>query len=193
MIKFCKKCSKETERYFDGRCKPCTKISTAIYRFENRDKRLLYDANYREKNKEKISNYHVIYHSKNKEKISEYHSIYYAKNKVKLDKLIKNYRIANPDVIRRSSNNRRAKKLGNGGKLTKGLFDKLFTLQRGKCPSCKGSLSNVKPRSPMDHIIALANGGENVDSNIQLLCRICNSRKHTKGNVEFMQECGFLL
>lgn len=99
----------------------------------------------------------------------------------------------NPELARVYSHNRRARKLSVGGKLSKGLFDKLFVLQRGKCPVCKTALSNVRPRSPMDHIVALVNGGANEDSNIQILCQPCNQQKHVKDPIEFMQSRGFLL
>lgn len=32
----------------------------------------------------------------------------------------------------------------------------------------------------IDHVIAIANGGKNVLSNLQILCRSCNSKKGTK-------------
>jgi 5-methylcytosine-specific restriction endonuclease McrA len=40
----------------------------------------------------------------------------------------------------------------------------------------------------MDHILALVNGGKNVDSNIQLLTVKCNLRKGRKLNEKFMAE-----
>lgn len=99
----------------------------------------------------------------------------------------------NPESSARKIAKRRSLKIGNGGELSVGLFDKLFTLQKGTCPACRCQLSNKNPRSPLDHIIPLSGGGSNVDDNIQLLCRSCNSKKHTKHPIDFMQSMGYLL
>lgn len=44
-----------------------------------------------------------------------------------------------------------------------------------------------------DHIMPMDLGGSNDASNLQLLCQSCNSSKHAKHPVDFMQERGFLL
>jgi len=45
----------------------------------------------------------------------------------------------------------------------------------------------------MDHIVPLAKGGKNIDSNIQLTCPKCNLEKNSKDPIEFMQSRGYLL
>ncbi|MFH1010215.1 MAG: HNH endonuclease [bacterium] len=97
---------------------------------------------------------------------------------------------ANPDAKRIYHSNRRARKSANGGKLSKGLAVKLFKLQRGKCACCGESLGKDYH---LDHQMPLALGGENIDSNMQLLRSMCNMSKNAKHPVEFMQERGFLL
>lgn len=93
-------------------------------------------------------------------------------------------------AARRSSKtqNKRAKQNGVMGRLSAGLFERLFTAQHGTCPACLVALSDKSPRSPMDHIVPYANGGLNVDTNIQLLCHSCNSLKGVRDNDEFMIE-----
>jgi 5-methylcytosine-specific restriction endonuclease McrA len=222
-IKFCKKCNIETSRNNRGDCKPCvrassvawraanidsyaaylaayraansdkSRISNATWRAENPDKSRANSASWRASNADKEKAYKAAYQAANADKIKAKNSTYYVANSVKIKARNAEWRKENPEILRINNQNRRAKELKAGGKLSKGLFDKLFRLQRGKCPVCKTALSNTKPRSPMDHIVALANGGTNEDCNIQLLCQPCNNQKHIKDPIVFMQSRGFLL
>lgn len=98
---------------------------------------------------------------------------------------------ANPEARRINEHNRRARERANGGKLSKGIADKLFRLQRGKCAcGCKQPLGDDYH---MDHRMPLALGGTNTDDNMQLLRSTCNLQKHSKHPVDFMQERGFLI
>jgi 5-methylcytosine-specific restriction endonuclease McrA len=97
---------------------------------------------------------------------------------------------ANPEVNRIKAQNRRALKRVNGGKLSKGLAEKLFKLQKGKCPCCHQPLGE---NYHLDHIVPLALGGSNTDDNIQLLRSSCNNQKSAKHPIDFMQQRGFLL
>lgn len=99
----------------------------------------------------------------------------------------------NPCKDRRRINNqnRRARKREVGGRLSQGLAERLFKLQRGKCAcGCKQPLGDDYHR---DHIMPLALGGSNTDDNIQLLRATCNLQKRAKHPVDFMQQKGFLL
>lgn len=101
------------------------------------------------------------------------------------------WREANPEARRIYEHNRRARKLESGGKLSKGLAAKLFTLQRGKCAcGCKQPLGSDYH---LDHIMPLALGGTNTDDNMQLLTSRCNMQKQALHPVDFMQQRGFLL
>ena len=98
---------------------------------------------------------------------------------------------ANPEAKRINRQNRRARKIESGGRLSQGLAERLFKLQRGKCAcGCKQSLGTDYH---LDHIMPLALGGTNTDENIQLLRSTCNQQKHAKHPVDFMQSRGFLL
>ena len=100
------------------------------------------------------------------------------------------YRRAHPQQYVIYQANRAAKKRARGGALSQGLREKLFELQKGRCACCKEKLGSD---FQMDHIIPIALGGWNIDSNIQLLRKTCNLKKHTKHPIDYMQGKGFLL
>jgi len=52
-----------------------------------------------------------------------------------------------------------------------------FDHYRGHCACC-GTRIGGSLRPCFDHIIAIANGGENRESNIQLLCHVCHGDKN---------------
>ena len=85
--------------------------------------------------------------------------------------------------------NRKARERNAPGRLSQGLYDRLFASQQGKCAVCRLKVEKMH----LDHIFPLAGGGSNDDSNIQLLCPACNQSKSAKHPVEFMQSRGFLL
>lgn len=201
MTRFCVICNCETERDSQGKCKPCR----AIYNSKNRDKLNSASARYREKNREKLNEMARLYHAKNRdrnnqanakykkdnrEKILAYHNAYYSKNREKLIANQISYFAANPDKRRIHEENRRARKVSNGGKISIDIVEKLFLLQKGKCACCGKPLGN---NYHLDHIMPISLGGANVDSNIQLLRAKCNMEKHAKHPIDFMQKRGFLL
>lgn len=88
------------------------------------------------------------------------------------------------------SHNRRARNLGVAGEISHQSIDRLYDLQRGKCPCCGLPLGD---NYHLDHIMPLALGGTNTDDNIQLLRQECNNQKRAKHPIDFMQRRGFLL
>lgn len=103
---------------------------------------------------------------------------------------VKATKAANPEGRRAHDAARRARKRGAEGSYTKADVRRLFDLQRGRCPACRVKLNT---NFHVDHITALASGGANSPSNLQVLCPPCNLRKHARDPVEFMQNQGFLL
>jgi 5-methylcytosine-specific restriction endonuclease McrA len=97
---------------------------------------------------------------------------------------------AHPERRRELVQNRRAKLREIGGKLSKGLAERLFKLQRGKCACCGEPLG---ADYHLDHVMPLALGGSNTDDNMQLLRQPCNSRKNARHPVDYMQSKGLLL
>lgn len=86
---------------------------------------------------------------------------------------------------------RRARKKNALGSVSAGIWEKLFTLQKGACICCGVDLKKVTAN--LDHVIPLARGGMHDDRNLQLLCQKCNNQKHSKDPIDFMREKGFLL
>ena len=72
----------------------------------------------------------------------------------------------------------RARKRGAKGRFTKKQWEELKTKYNFTCLSCRKSEPEIKLSA--DHVVPLTKGGTNYISNIQPLCRPCNSSKSTK-------------
>jgi len=172
IMKTCKKCGS----LFDSRdCRVCHRKRSIAWNKENPEKRLKIIARYHEKYPEKQAARYIKYYAENKEK---HKAGIYA------------WRANNIEAARIIVHNYRARKRANSGTLSKGLAEKLYKLQRGKCACCKQPLGDDYH---MDHIMPIVRGGTNTDGNIQLLRAQCNMQKHAKHPIEFMQSRGFLL
>ena len=67
----------------------------------------------------------------------------------------------------------------------KGVRERLWTQQRGRCVYC-GARVELRPyETQIDHLDPVARGGENEDYNLQLTCRHCNNRKGDRTDEEF--------
>lgn len=213
MIKFCKKCYAETVRMANGRCKPCNdkwraanvdkiRARNTKWRKDNKEKNRESQAKWRNnnpgahakwsaENPEKIKEYRVKWLLANRDKRREYDVKYKSVNKEKIREYKVKWYSANLEAYRIYSQNRRARTIGAGGKLSPDIAYRLFKLQRGKCAcGCGRSLGDDYHR---DHIMPLALGGSNTDDNIQLLRAECNLRKGAKHPAEFMRQTGHLL
>ena len=186
-------------------CKACAILASKHWHIANPEKikeskRKQYERNpdkykertvtYRRNNPDKCKAACTAWRLLNLERERIYGAKWYAENKEHANQVAAAWHIANPNAKRIYKQNRKAQKLLSGGKLSHGLAEKLFKLQRGKCPCCGEPLGS---NYHLDHIVPLAKGGLNIDSNIQLLRATCNLQKSTKHPVDFMKERGFLL
>lgn len=73
--------------------------------------------------------------------------------------------------------NKRGKKYSAIGVVKPIYVYKLMWMQNGRCAECK---TEIVQSFHLDHVVALANGGSNEESNLQLLCGPCNTRKGSK-------------
>jgi 5-methylcytosine-specific restriction endonuclease McrA len=141
-------------------------------------------------NKERVKATNLAWRAANIDKMRAADSARYKANSEKRRAQSKAWATANPEACRIIKQNRNARKLGNGGNLSKGLSAKLLKLQQGRCACCGEHLGD---NFHLDHIVPLVLGGANEDWNIQLLRAKCNMEKHTSDPIDFMQRKGMLL
>lgn len=159
-------------------CKPCSRSRCLEWRKENLVHIQLYESSEKRKEKEKIR--------ERKRKLfkqfvdPEKHRIY---NKL--------WEKANPEKLRTNWRNKRARKRAAEGKHSFKDIDKLIILQKNRCAYCKKTF--LKTKRHVDHIIPLARGGSNWPHNLQLLCQLCNLKKHDHDPISFVQELGMLI
>lgn len=168
----CRKCGLD----FSGvRCKACLRANSARWRASDPERARESVRRCRANNPERVLQLAAEYRAKDPER-----------NRRQVSEWAKKY----PDKRNAIQQNRRARKIGGGGKLSPGLTQRLLVLQKGRCACCGASLAFGYH---LDHIVPLALGGANEDRNMQLLTPACNTRKAAKDPVEFMQSKGFLL
>lgn len=84
--------------------------------------------------------------------------------------------VAHPETYRAAGRRRRARLAQVQGEFTPSEFEELCEAIGYRCPSCRLEY----PILTADHVVPLSEGGSNDISNIQPLCRSCNSSKGTR-------------
>jgi 5-methylcytosine-specific restriction endonuclease McrA len=170
MLKFCKRCDKESERYADGRCKFCAKAHYARWAAENRERR----------NADSLR-----WNAANRSKKLATAAVYRANNRDTINARRREIRKFDPSQERIKASKRRTQKRSGGGKLSKNIVQSLLNLQQGLCACCGAALNGV---FHLDHKVPLSRGGSNTDDNVQLLHPTCNLRKYTMTHEEFLAQ-----
>lgn len=174
-------------------CKACKNAQGAKWAENNREKCVEYVQKWRSQNLEasrKITRDHAI---RNKDAYAARSKQWRLDNPDRHRELFTRWVENNPDRYKASLKTRgqryRARRLAAQGEFTAEQIKDMHAKQRGKCPVCREKLDVFH----IDHVVALSRGGSNDISNIQLLCKPCNLKKHAKDPIQFMQEQGFLL
>jgi 5-methylcytosine-specific restriction endonuclease McrA len=175
-------------------CRSCQKIVGNISRKKHKDTRRLYYI----KNKEKLDFARKRWREKNMELVRISNRQSYHRNSQK--KLLKQkiQRRNNPEHRRmiekkydnsakgklRARNNEfkrriREKNISYAGKFSLFEWENLLIKFKYKCQLCFVNFS-ARDGPTIDHIIPISKGGTNEITNIQPLCRSCNSRKGNK-------------
>jgi 5-methylcytosine-specific restriction endonuclease McrA len=177
------------ERNFPaGMCLECARAHSACWTSANRAHCRDYLRKWNEDNRERANKRRRRYEANNPDYMARERARsrqWAAKNHEHLKEYRRTWATENPERERTYIRNKRARRRGNGGKHTPEEIAEILELQGGKCAVCRRVIT--PKNQTVDHIIASINGGRNDRSNLQILCRACNSRKGTKDPVEFMR------
>lgn len=125
----------------------------------------------------------------NRERLTAKLRAYRESNREKVQQAIRNWREKNPDKARAAQaavkHRRRAREREiDGPNFSAKDIALLYREQGGSCAGC----GTHDPRLEIDHVVAIAKGGTNAPSNLQLLCRSCNSSKGARDLVEWLHD-----
>lgn len=194
ITKPCVRCGEVNRSTKDHSCIPCRLMRAKEYRERNKDaiKRRLREW-YLKADKYALAKKKVEYNKRNAEKLAAAKLLWQRKNRDKCRASGKKHYENNKEKYRETRRlyelEKRARIKSSGGKLSKGIAEKLFVLQKGCCAICSVKLQHYH----LDHIMPIALGGGNTDENIQLLCPHCNLTKNAKHPIDYMQSIGKLL
>lgn len=194
ILRACQNCG-GTDRYKDGKCKACVRARVNAYSAKHRESKREYCRKWRLENIDQVREVDrrraTEFRRMEPEKRKAIYTEYVRRNQEKVADSKRTWKKDNPDAVREAQATRRARIAGvSGERLPRGTIKKLQILQKDRCACCRAQLNGV---FHVDHIQALANGGQHEASNLQLLCPPCNLAKHAKDAVDFMQSRGYLL
>lgn len=132
---------------------------------------------YGRRDKAKFQAYMAEWRAANRARLTEYDNAYKAQ-----------WRADNPGAARlkgRLARQRRSAAMREAeGSFTFEDIERLMEDQAGVCAGICGR--SIRNRYEIDHKVALIRGGTHWPSNLQLLCRNCNARKHTRTMEEWL-------
>lgn len=142
-----------------------------VWRDANPEKRLAKEKRWRENNAEYVADRSRAYRAIKED--------WHVQSRAR----VKAWRIANPDAYLAQVHLRRARKLGGEGSYGPEDIQRLLHAQNGLCNGCSCDISE---KYTVDHMDPLSRGGSNWPSNLQLLCKTCNSSKNNRTMEEWL-------
>ena len=166
MVKLCSKCGSR-ERYTNGSCAPCHRKNNRKWYEANRTKKYEVDRKWKLANPEK-------------KRISDrkYRENHPERNRNRKRKWV----LANPEKVMVIKQRRRARKKGNESRPYD--FKTICEHYGNKCARCGNKI-----KLTIDHIKPISKGGPDIASNIQPLCRKCNSSKGVR-EIDYRSDAG---
>lgn len=146
------------------------------WREDNQEKRRDDFRKWEEANSDKRKEYIRQYHVDNREARNEKARNWRFSNLEEVRKYHREYSKANLGKFRENSRRHRALKANTQGSHTEAEWQALCSYYMDQCLAC-GEVPDTLTR---DHVVPLAKGGCDDISNIQPLCKPCNSSKSTK-------------
>ncbi len=172
----------------DTQCRECRKAASRRYYAGHRVEHAARVTRWKDGHTEAFREYQSTYNQTHRERIAARMSDWYTRNKVRVSATKAAYYAAHraeyaqssaawwrvhPDAARAKVNRRRARIAGNGGSFTAKEWQNLCVTYDHRCLRCG------REDQPLaaDHIQPVSKGGSSDISNIQPLCRSCNSWK----------------
>lgn len=136
-------------------------------------------------NPDKVREKGKRYLDKNAQLVAERTRVYRAANPKPEENMarVKAWRIANPDKYVAQKHMRRARNVGADGSYEPEDIARLLHAQNGTCNGCR---TDIWKKYTVDHMAPLSRGGSNWPSNLQLLCKRCNSAKNDRTMEEWI-------
>lgn len=187
---------------FEGKvCSRCKSFKLYLHFSKDRSKRNgysslckecrgLYNRKYWHDTIERRHEYRKEYVKTNRDVLNQKKKEYYSKNSERIKTQVQSYRDAHGEEHRRRSREwskrnpertmvirqrRRTLERNSDGSFTTQQWQALCVWFDNTCLKCRET-TKLTP----DHVIPLSRGGSNDISNIQPLCFLCNTRKHTR-------------
>lgn len=161
------------------KCKECCKAHFAGWYSANAEEQREKAKEYRDQNHEKELERYRRYQQENPDKVREKNAKWRESNREWYNLRQREYRADNPekfaDYDRNGQIKKRELKQNAEGSFTSKEWEELCIKFDYRCACCK----QEKPLT-VDHIVPLSCGGSDYISNIQPLCRSCNSFKRNK-------------
>ena len=195
MNKKCTKCGEvkplsefhKNKRNKDGAysyCKLCSNEAVRKWQAEHPEYAREYWRKWYAENREKVREKYRKWYAENLEQQRERERKRRAEHPEQVRENYRKWNINNPEKVLENNRTYRARKKGNGGKITAKEWLWLKEFYDFTCLACERKEPEIE--LTLDHVIPLKLGGKNSIDNAQPLCRSCNCIKHAK-HIDYRQ------